>query len=193
MDAVALRTVDRSRPRVDQSGLGLSDCERIRHGVVKQPVNAATSLAYLAAAAGLTVPARRSNGVHRAALGWYAASLAAAGVGSVAYHGPQPWWAGKVHDASIAASLAGAVLVAGTAQPATLPPLRRQLRIVLPLAGLSGLAYGAGRSESRWCDPDSRLQLHGLWHLLSAASALGLAWKPRATRMPHGPANSRTS
>jgi hypothetical protein len=185
MDAVALKTDDRS--------LGLSDCERIRPGLLKQPVNAATSLAYLAAAAGITVPAWRSSGVHRTALGWYAASLAAAGIGSVAYHGPQPWWAGTVHDTSLAASLAGAVLVAGTARPATLPLLRRQLRTVLPLVGLSGLAYGAGRSGSRWCDPDSRLQLHGLWHALSAASALALAWKSRDTRMPHGPANSRTS
>jgi hypothetical protein len=157
--------------------LGLSDCERIGRGVLMQPVNAVTSLAYVAAATGMAVPVRRSRGAHRAALALYAASLAAAGVGSFAYHGPQPRWAGRVHDGSVVASLACTFLVAVTGQP----PVFSRDRLFL--ATLAGVAYRAGRSRSRWCDPESLMQLHGLWHLLSAGSALTLAWVPR-TAMP---------
>jgi hypothetical protein len=156
--------------------LGLSDCERVRAGVLAQPVNAGTSMAYLAAAAGVLVPALRGGGVHRLTLMAYAASLAAVGVGSLAYHGPQPWWARRIHDRSITAALACALLVAATAQP---PTPEQALRQACPLAALTALAataYRAGRTRSRWCDPDSRLQMHGLWHLLSAGSALTVAW-----------------
>lgn len=155
--------------------LGLSDCERVRSGVLAQPVNAITSMAYPAAAAGVVVPALRSGGFHRLALMAYAASLAAVGVGSLAYHGPQPPWARRIHDRSITAALAGTLLVAATARP---PKPKQALRQAGPLAALTALAavaYRAGRTPSRWCDPDSRVQLHGLWHLLSAGSALTLA------------------
>lgn len=153
----------------------MSDCERISGGVLAQPVNAVTSLAYTAAAVGMIVPVKRSRGLHRAVLLLYAASLAAVGVGSVAYHGPRPRWARTVHDGSVVASFACTLLVTITAQPY----LRRvpgDLRPVLSLVTLAGAAYRTGRSQSRWCDPDSLVQMHGLWHVLSAGSALTLAW-----------------
>jgi hypothetical protein len=175
--------------------LGMSDCERIRGGVLSQPVNASTSLAYAAAAAGMIVPAKRCGGLHRVVLILYAASLAAVGVGSVAYHGPQPRWARRVHDGSVAASLACTLLVGVTAQPPLLTRIRGQLPPVLSLAALAGAAYRAGRSRSRWCNPASLVQLHGMWHLLSAASALSLAWILGTTadspdRQPRGVAQS---
>jgi hypothetical protein len=154
----------------------MADCERIRCGVLAQRVNAGTSLAYTVAAAGMIVPAKRSGGLHRVALILYAASLGAVGIGSVAYHGPQPRWARRVHDGSIAASLACTLLVTVTAQPSPFKGVRVQLRPVLSLMTLAGAAYRAGRSQSRWCNPDSLVQLHGLWHMLSAGSALTLAW-----------------
>ena len=36
---------------------------------------------------------------------------------------------------------------------------------------LGGLAYAGGRTGSPVCDADSLLQLHGLWHLSTAAAA----------------------
>jgi hypothetical protein len=73
--------------------VGLSDCERIRRGVLMQPVSARTSVAYLAAAAGVVAPAMRSGGGQRVALIPCAASLAAVGIGSLVYYGRQPQWA----------------------------------------------------------------------------------------------------
>jgi hypothetical protein len=119
--------------------------------------------------------AKRSGGERRVALIGYAASLGAAAIGSVAYHGPQPRWAGKVHDASIVAVVAGALLLEATAQPYEFNQVRARLRLPLSLAALAGAAYAAGRSESPWCDPESLVQLHGLWHLLSAGCALAVA------------------
>jgi hypothetical protein len=147
----------------------MSDCERIRDGVLAQPVNAVTSLAYGAAAAGMIPLAKRSRGRHRVAFIGYGASLAAVSLGSVAYHGPQPRWARNVHDTSIMAAFAGTLMVHRIERP----PVRH----ALVLAALAGAAYSAGRSNSRWCAPDSPLQLHGLWHVLSAGSALALAWR----------------
>jgi hypothetical protein len=72
--------------------VGLSDCERIRRGVLMQPVNARTSFAYLAAAAGVVAPAMRSGGGQRVALIPYAASLASLGIDCLVYHGLQPRW-----------------------------------------------------------------------------------------------------
>jgi hypothetical protein len=109
-----------------------------------QPVNAGTSLAYAAAAAGMIVPAIRNGGRHRVALILYAASLAAVGIGSVAYHGPQPRWAGKFRDRSLAASLACTLLVTVTAPPATMKQVRGRLRPVLSLVTLAGAAYRGG-------------------------------------------------
>jgi hypothetical protein len=156
--------------------LGMSDCERIASGVLKQPVNAVTSLAYGAAAAVMLVPVRRGHGRHRVALGLYAASLVAVSIGSVAYHGPQPRWASRAHDASVAASIAATLLVAMTARRRASGRVPGRLPAALVLATLAGAAHRAGRTQSRWCNPESVAQLHGLWHVLSAGSALALAW-----------------
>jgi hypothetical protein len=153
-------------------------------------MNAMTSMAYLAAAAGVVVPALRSGGFHRIALMAYAASLAAVGVGSLAYHGPQPPWARRIHDRSIAAALAGTLLVAATAKPPAPPQTLRQAGPLAALTALAAAAYWAGRTRSRWCHPDSRFQMHGLWHLLSAGSALTLAWILGERRLSGSPVAS---
>jgi hypothetical protein len=103
----------------------------------------------------------------------------------VAYHGPQPRWAHRVHDGSVAAALACTLLVTATARPSPFQGVRAQLRPVLSLVTLAGAGYRAGRSQSRWCDPDSLVQMHGLWHVLSAGSALTLAWIHGTTASPH--------
>jgi hypothetical protein len=80
--------------------LGGSDCERLGAGWLAQPVNAVSSLAYVAVGASLLLRAEHP-GESRGLL--VAAGLAVAGVGagSVAYHGPQPAWAGLAHNGSI--------------------------------------------------------------------------------------------
>ncbi|CAN5505666.1 hypothetical protein BH10ACT1_BH10ACT1_11600 [soil metagenome] len=98
-----------------------SDCERCRPGLVAQPANTASSLAYVATGA-LAVRAARRRPKGRpseAALGW---ATVAAGLGSVAYHGPGTTFGRYVHDASLLAmlglvALADAELVAGSTAP----------------------------------------------------------------------------
>jgi len=45
---------------------------------------------------------------------------------------------------------------------------------------VAGVAYGFGRSGSPLCDPDSVVQLHGAWHVLSALALV--VWADRALR-----------
>ena len=78
--------------------LGESDCELIRGGLLVQPVNALTSLAFVVA--GLAVASRGPEERTSTAI-VFAALLVAVGVGSVAYHGPQLPGAQLLHDTSI--------------------------------------------------------------------------------------------
>lgn len=75
-----------------------ADCERVRAGVVAQPVNTVSSLAFVAAGVPLVRGRRRVTRV----LGWAAV---ATGLGSVAYHGPGTTVGRYVHDASLIALL----------------------------------------------------------------------------------------
>ena len=82
-----------------------SDCERISGGWWAQPANATSSVSYAVVGVWLlhravTSPARRALFT---ATGF---GLVAVGLGSVAYHGPQPPWASAAHDGSIVALLA---------------------------------------------------------------------------------------
>ncbi len=153
-----------------------SDCERVRPTGVAQPMNASTSLVYLPAGIGVLFAAQRTAGPLRATLTAYAAALAATAVGSVSYHGRQPSRAHQLHDGSLqitfalACGLLTRVALAGGARWHN--PRFRRLLIVVALA--SG-AYGAGRSGSPLCHPDSPLQLHAAWHLLSALAAVIVA------------------
>jgi hypothetical protein len=163
--------------------LGGSDCERIGTWVLRQPVNAVSSLAYVVAAAAVARRAIDSDG--RRLLVAYAGSLAGVGAGSVAYHGPQPGWAGPVHDVTIAVAVGLAIAVAGTR-------LRRGRQessgadalLLVVVVAAAVLAYAAGRTGSPVCRPASRLQPHAAWHVISAATAVLLA--PSASRRPAG-------
>lgn len=156
------------------TAMGGTDCERIGAGWLAQPANAVSSLAYVAVAGWLLRDARGPEN-DRMVLVSSAAALAAVGAGSLAYHGPQPGWAPLVHDGSIlglGAVLFGAA-VRGLVLRRPLGELRRwRTAGVWAAAGL--VTYAAGRTGSRLCRPDSVLQLHGIWHGLSAL-ALGAA------------------
>lgn len=160
------------------AALGGTDCERIGAGWLAQPANAASSLAYVVAGVWLLRRAL-APGTDSWLLFGAGAALAAVGVGSVAFHGPQPVWAGTAHDAAIwslpavvgahiawrglASRRFGAVRLGG-----------RRWRVAGAWAAVGLAAYIAGRTGSSWCRPDSLWQFHAVWHLCSAA-ALGSA------------------
>lgn len=166
-------------------GLGGSDCEQVRDAVLAQPVAAVSSLAYVVAGGLLAwwwrdLPRRD----RRLAFG-YAGLLALSGLGSVAYHGPQPAGAGAMHDLPIVALLAVAAGVPAARAVRRRPVLGagagRSLVIAAVAAPVAAAAYLAGRTGSPVCHPDSLVQPHGVWHLASAIvlSAWGVALWPR--------------
>ena len=144
--------------------IAVSDCERIRPGLIAQPVNTVSSLAYCAAGAWVL---RRPRSLRRVALG---ISAIAAGVGSVAYHGPGGRAGKLVHDSS-AAALAGTIAIAFATGPAS---LRRRL-VTLGCLGAGAAVHASSRSDRVLCRPDSILQGHALWHALGAAAVLTVA------------------
>ena len=96
------------------AGIGQSDCERVVSGTLAQPVLAITSLAYVVVGLAVLCWAVRVRGVLAAAAGIV---LIAVGVGSFAYHGPQPSWAGLAHDWPIVALASGVRRGSGTDCP----------------------------------------------------------------------------
>lgn len=150
--------------------LGGSDCEALHDGLLGQPVNGLSSLAYVAAGAYVL----RRGGPPVPAL-----ALALVGVGSVLYHGPMPPGAELVHDASLAAVPVAALGAAWRRRTFPRPP-------VLALAALAvgGIVNALSRTGAPLCRPDGLLQGHGVWHVLTAVGA-GL-WLARWTKpVPH--------
>jgi hypothetical protein len=85
--------------------LGGSDGEAIGEGFLAQPANALSSAGLAVAGLGVLLEARRRRApVGEAAV--FAAALAAAGLGSVDYHGPQSRLAHWGHDVGLVAGLA---------------------------------------------------------------------------------------
>ncbi len=108
--------------------LGESDCERLRGGLVAQPVNAASSLTYVLVGAWLVrrglagAPSRRRVPVT------YGLTVIAAGIGSVDFHGPASGGARWLHDLGAAApmefiALLDLALLRGLEPTAALVPL----------------------------------------------------------------------
>jgi hypothetical protein len=200
-----------------------SDCERCRPGLVTQPVNTLSSLAYVVAGGATLAEARRrpaGTTTGARAVGW---ALVAVGLGSVAYHGPGGAAGRWAHDASLlamtglvvlsdvhhdrgtapaaadvaATGLAAAVAAhprtSGTAQVLTAAgalaaETRRHLAgaddeptgVLAAAALAAGLGlHVAGRTGRPLCRPDSPLQPHAAWHVLSAV-ALWLRTRPTA-------------
>lgn len=81
------------------SGLGHGDCEAIRDGFLAQPVNALTSLMFLAAGAWIVWRAVRVP-AERAELVAFGIAVAASALGSFAFHGPRPAGSQWLHDLS---------------------------------------------------------------------------------------------
>jgi hypothetical protein len=136
-----------------------------------QPTNAVTSLGLVVAGGWVAARGRAVRPGRRWRPAGYGALLAAAGAGSVAYHGRGGTGSRWLHDLSLYALVAasGAVEVGAVAW-------RRQRPGPVVTAGLvaAPLAYLLGRTSSPVCRPRSRWQWHGVWHLLVAVT--GAAW-----------------
>lgn len=162
---------------------GLSDCEQISGGWLAQPVNAVSSLAFVPAGAWVLSRARGLVGRRRWEMVGIGAALVANGVGSFAFHGPQPSWAEPAHDgpivvviALLAANEAALVLErrAGTAR-AEHPPRGRAGSVALGAGAAALVAYGLGRTGSPACRPESLWQWHAVWHGLIAVALAAVA------------------
>jgi len=174
-----------------------ADCELIRPEWWGQPVNTATTAAFLVA--GLVVLIRSGN-IR------VSTALALTGLGSFLFHGPMPPGSEWAHDVS----LAWLIVVVGTsgtrfekfggwpsfvglaATFAVVPVLADPAAVVLSIAGLvlllrnptpaiwwgiglltvGGIIGRLSATGGPWCRPESWLQGHGLWHLAAATSVV---------------------
>jgi len=135
------------------SHVAAADCERCRPGPIAQPANTVSSLAFTVAGLLLVARSRRTPTasfpplpatdppVAEAALGW---SAVAAGLGSVAYHGPGTRAGQILHDATLLAMLA--TLITADVARFTGRPASRAV-----VAALPGLALAAATSP--WSVP----------------------------------------
>jgi hypothetical protein len=145
--------------------------------MIAQPAATVSSLAFVAAAAWLAARLPQQPDQRRQAVG-YAVLVGAVGLGSVAYHGPQPAGAKVAHDLPILLAGAWGVLVPVTRQLRGRPALAagggRAARVAGAGLAIGVAAYVLGRSSSPVCSPDSLLQPHAAWHVAAAAAAA--AW-----------------
>jgi hypothetical protein len=200
--------------------VGGSDCEHIGQGLLAQPANTLSSLAYVLAGGLLLGRTLAGRSGARIAPVVYAVTVIGVGIGSAAFHGPMPAWGRFAHDLSIAAVLAfvigydvalargasanaglamfvaitgacavvlavspdagnalDAVLVAG-AVVAEIGASRsaagratadgRLWIVIVGIVAIGALLNALGRTDAPLCEPDSPVQLHALWHVLTA-------------------------
>ncbi|HEX7134619.1 MAG TPA: hypothetical protein VF228_18745 [Iamia sp.] len=174
------------------------DCERCRPGPIAQPVNTVSSLAFVAAG----VPLVRGARPLTRALGWAAV---AAGLGSVAYHGPGTGLGRYAHDASLLAllglmALDDAERTTGRTPPAAVVAVVPVLaavgahpdltEVAQPLAGAVAVVAGVARSVradgGRGVAPLGGLAILGAGALLHALGRTGAPLcRPDSPLQPH--------
>jgi hypothetical protein len=148
--------------------IAAGDCERIRDGLIAQPANFVSSAAYCVVGGWLW---QRSRSDGRARWKILSALSVAAGLGSMAYHGPGGH-AGKLfHDTS-------AVVLVATAVAMALPregtrPRGEVLGLACATTGIS--LHWLSRTDRPLCCPDCALQGHAVWHVLSAVAVAAVA------------------
>lgn len=153
---------------------GTSDCEEIRDSLLSQPVLALSSLSFVLAGGWLLWVWRGLPARQRWPASVYAGLLVLVGIGSVDFHGPQSPAAQLLHDLPIALVVGQAVAVplsrALRRRPILRPGSRGRVIATAVLGVLAAAAYSVGRSGSPLCDPESWVQPHDAWHVLSAAA-----------------------
>src|SRR5687767_11447029 len=144
--------------------LGASDCEALREGLIAQPANSWSSLAFVVAAVWL---ARRSRAVEpprRALAVAYAATVAANGVGSWLFHGPGTTVGKWLHDGAIVAAVAVTVVTipAGVREWRSVragrrPPPWVGAGVFAVLLATGVVVNALSRTGAAWCRPDAVL------------------------------------
>ena len=86
-------------------GVAESDCERIRDGLIEQPVNTVSSLGYVIVGAWILGRVARREVPRRGVGVAFGLAMIAVGLGSVAFHGPGSGAGRFFHDYSIAVLL----------------------------------------------------------------------------------------
>jgi hypothetical protein len=160
--------------------MGSGDCEAIQAGFLAQPINALSSVAYLIAAVVIVIQARGLVASWQRQSWSYAALVTLVGLGSVDFHGPQTPIAQVAHDAPIAilGGFVVVIIVLRWHRDRTIAPGFNRPRLIglIVIAVLALPAFFAGRTQSAACDPDSFLQPHAAWHVLTAIGFL-LVWQ----------------
>lgn len=144
-----------------------SDCETPRDGIIGQPANTVSSLAFVVGAVPI---ARRARRTRRWIWTAVAASSALVGIGSVGYHGPGGRRGKLVHDVgvdAVAVSLVAAVWNDGS-------PRRISLRTVGLTAAALAL-HQLSQTGRPLCACRSPLQGHAAFHVLAAAAIVSAA------------------
>lgn len=143
------------------------DCEAVRDARVAQPVNAGSSLAFVAAAVPVWRQGRRCRPL--------AVATGAVGLASAAYHGPGGTVARAAHDCSVLA-----VVVAAADRAAAAARRDRRALTGPALVAVAGLVvHRLSRTGGPWCRPGSVWQGHALWHVLAAAALVMLGGASR--------------
>jgi hypothetical protein len=126
---------------------GAGDCEALGPGPIAQPVNAATSLAYLAAGVDLLVRAIRAKD-ESAVADVFALLLVANGLGGVAFHGPGSRSAKWLHDVALTGTLSF-VILHDVALLVRIPGRHQLAALALAISGLGAiLAYRPGHTNT---------------------------------------------
>lgn len=147
-----------------------SDCERIGVGLLAQPVNTVSSLAYCVVGGWIWTQAAAAPDPRPWRL--LGATSAFVGLGSAAYHGPGGQLSHLAHDGGIVLLFPAAALAVATERR----PARPRLRLFAALGlGAGVLVHGLSRTGGPLCRPDSLVQGHAAWHALGAAALMGLA------------------
>jgi hypothetical protein len=118
------------------SAAPFADCESFHEGLLRQPVNAWSSLALVGAGVWILLRATRRAPGDRAEQAAFGAGIALVGIGSVVLHGPGPAWALWFHDLSVLSVLLF-LAVRGIGRVLRWPVSRRLLAVA---AGLVVLA-----------------------------------------------------
>ena len=144
-----------------------SDCEAIRPGLISQPANTVSSLAFVAAALPIARAARRR---HQPAWTGVAVASAIEGLGSIAYHGPGGRGAKALHDGGLVAlAIALGIAVGQEGRSVAVRP------VTAALTGSAVLLHALSRTGGPLCSCHSRLQGHAVFHALAAAALVAAA------------------
>jgi hypothetical protein len=154
---------------------GASDCERIRDGLLEQPVNTLSGVAYLAV--GVWIVLR----FHRPLARVFGLFVVFVGIGSIGFHGWDDPGVNFVHDLAFPGAL---VFIAGfefVHSRVTGGRFAIERRAAGYLVGVAAFAVGLtvrllGQTDGPLCAPGSALQWHAVWHVATAVALGAWAW-----------------